>query len=277
MMSAETAAYIMMSGGGQTNRNAVFHDILENKQVIYTGDMTGGYTCDIAVWSPPLDEENGYPQIYEGGYFGTWFYLRKYENAEQKEYFAQWMSLVQYNSYRVAIVYKNNTPLYATIMRSIPGVEKGDFDNVPVNTATGSDEFAVQRSGNYSIDNVSLTTFNTFEPWFDTSGTTKRGFVGAFKINLAYQIEYSYDKYKLIEESQYNWKAVKDGSRISQTYSETINSSYDKSLMPTYYGTFTDMTYGQLHDALLDMAYAISAANGVNVTPITIILPEAVQ
>ena len=280
--------------GGSTTRNSIFHDILDNSDVVATIPIYGDYKLTVNLW------ETDRTDVYE-----TVFYAvhgsGKYSTGEE---YAQGNYPIRYRIVHIVFVaWNGDTPLYAQLSGSYstlsqsysPTVVRENLDPgypYEVYLYLSSSEKYIKGSGALAseIDHFEFK-FNTISgsTWFDniiypcdSSGN---------HINLKPSFKSKYSEYSAVY-PECEWTDSDTGT--TSTISDTtqlptieLKNSYEKSntiygmsniylLVTNYCGTYSDFeTAEQLIAAHGEIVEAICAANGYDYKTADILLPES--
>lgn len=231
--------------------SAVFHLMLDNYKLIYSYDINSTYTWKIGLWlSDTGSDFMGAPEIYHNGLISG----MGYDTADDK---VMHINLMQRYLYLVGIVYKNNVPIYSTIIQEIDDYQ--DNWNIYYGNLYLS-------QGEYKIDSVSNVNVTSFEPRLSSSHWN-----GYFNAEFTYSYALSYQKYR-IEGDETSPVVEKDGSRVI----ENENKSWSNYLypLPREYGGFTDLSYADWIDEMSNVAYAVYEHAGIPTVPPNILRPN---
>ena len=236
--------------------SAVFHLMLDNYKLIYSYDINSTYTWKIGLWlSDTGSAFMGTPETYLNGLLiGT--------NSETDDRKTVHMNLMHKSLYLVGIVYKNNEPIYSTIIQ--------ELEDCPDSWAF-SHENVYLGSGEYKIDSVSNASVINFEPHVSTAH-----WYGFFDAEFTYSYTLSHQKYK-IEGDETSPVVEKDGSRVIENKNRSFNSNDNNDALgplPKKYGGFTDLSYADWRDEMSNVAYAVYEHAGIPTVPPNILRPN---
>ena len=286
-MTAETAAYIMMSGGGgQTVReDVIFHDILEKGVVLCTHVINNEFSFKVVgyYWLPgysgrhsDLYEQAVTPSSEDTLNCG----IREVDGSIQTN------QSVSYCSSNIAleihcVVYKNDVPLYS-VRQSCAHTEFTEwiFRHSHYNDAENGNFYFKRReiisivsaSGSGTV--VSPVTFT--ETIDSLTGTYVNGkYTGGGGFALTYIIQDYRTEY---DSSTHRYSVVPDGS--SRTDTSTVAASNGLRLLPEtsntagLYRTHTDLDTEELIPVFQEVVDAIREEAGIDSFPVEIMEAE---
>ena len=271
MMNAETAAYIMMSGGGQpSQRDPAFHALLEEKIFVRTFNLTDDYSYELAAWTTDTNlYKCGEPHAYYGGYNVGVMHPDDYENPDYSygylPYFASAFRLM-------GIVYKNGEPLYALTIRTFYiTYNRYTVARRYTSSATrGYISYLYKDRDDVQLDSVTVNSLDRFEPDISYSG-----FEGRYNVSMILDYTWSYQPYRSTQATDYDIPVIsKNGNRVTESNTITFSNGAIINIYPQNTGTLTDLSGAQLFDTVQELQYTISENNGITTVPVRILQPE---
>lgn len=270
-------------GGGDGGKyDSVYHDILENiVPIIEHYNLGGGFTWTIGLWMSDI----GIGGRYETNQNGVMSCINGVNTAEKS---AMQLNTFRRGYYHAGIIYKDNEPMYATIIQQISDISDqwgtwnitiNDNEDYRYRTSCG---VIYKQQGDYSIDSITDVSYTKFEPRlyyypaYNTDGTREdfiAGFDMYFTTDLAYKSTISYQRYTASAADDFTEPVVKKyGERTSQTGRNTLSytSLYP---FPRLYGGYSDLDNSTWFNVMQELSYAILEKAGAKTEPLKIIQP----
>lgn len=259
MMNAETAAYIMMSGG--QSGNAVFRDMVERHIPIYTYEIDSHYKWTLGVWRPK-DENFGQPDTAYGAFYPS--SATFVESMDDGNMYKTVTKAPTISTSEIIVLYADDKPLYTCFNN----VSIWSWSPVYTSVVYVTDSTTYKYLMYLSDSGATLDSVSDIEADIVPNGSYQYPFYGSYNGSYSYTVYHSHQLYRPADrQSVYEFPTIiKYGER------EIMSSSVSRSpygvvnIIPSnFYGIFSDKSPSELGDILDTVIAAQNQAMGFDV------------